>query len=133
EIAITRYLSKDGESGYRLNGARCRLVDVAEVLSDTGLGKEMHSVVSQGRVEAIIHSKPRDRRLLIEEAAGLGKHRKRRRRAQLTAGGARPRGRALGDRGNRPPPPRARDDRGDPARYRRRGAGRVGAGRAARG
>src|SRR5687768_2732824 len=83
EIAITRFLNKDGESGYRLNGARCRLIDVVEVLSDTGLGKEMHSVVSQGRVEAIIHSKPRDRRLLIEEAAGLGKHRKRRRRAQL--------------------------------------------------
>src|SRR4051794_29161760 len=83
EISILRYLNKDGESGYRLNGARCRLIDVAEVLSDTGLGKEMHSVVSQGRGEAIIHSKPRDRRLLIEEAAGLGKHRKRRRRAQL--------------------------------------------------
>ena len=83
EIAITRKLSRDGEGEYRLNGARCRLVDVIEVLSDTGLGKEMHAVVSQGRVEAIIHSKPRDRRLLIEEAAGLGKHRKRRRRAQL--------------------------------------------------
>src|SRR5947199_3344269 len=83
EIAITRFLNRDGDAGYRLNGARCRLIDVLEVLSDTGLGKEMHSVVSQGRVEAIIHSKPRDRRLLIEEAAGLGKHRKRRRRAQL--------------------------------------------------
>src|SRR4051812_25296800 len=83
ELSITRYLNKDGDSGYRLNGARCRLIDIVEVLSDTGLGKEMHSVVSQGRVEAIIHSKPRDRRLLIEEAAGLGKHRKRRRRAQL--------------------------------------------------
>src|SRR5205823_6013117 len=83
EIAITRFLNRDGDSGYRLNGARCRLIDVVEVLSDTGLGKEMHSVVSQGRVEAIIHSKPRDRRLLIEGAAGLGKHRKRRRRAQL--------------------------------------------------
>ena len=57
--------------------------DVIEILSDTGLGKEMHSVVSQGRVEAIVTSKPRDRRMLIEEAAGLGKHRKRRRRAQL--------------------------------------------------
>ena len=53
------------------------------MLSDSGLGKEMHSVVSQGRVEAIVLSRPRDRRLLIEEAAGLGKHRKRRRRAQL--------------------------------------------------
>src|SRR3954466_15999124 len=83
EISILRRLDRDGEGEYRLNGARCRLADVIEVLSDTGLGKEMHSVVSQGRVEAIIHSKPRDRRLLIEEAAGLGKHRKRRRRAQL--------------------------------------------------
>src|SRR5947208_1249300 len=83
EISIARFLSRDGDAGYRLNGARCRLIDVVEVLSDTGLGKEMHSIVSQGRVEAIIHSKPRDRRLLIEEAAGLGKHRKRRRRAQL--------------------------------------------------
>ena len=54
-----------------------------ELLSDTGLGKEAHSVISQGRVESIVTSKPRDRRLLIEEAAGLGKHRKRRRRAQL--------------------------------------------------
>ncbi|MBX5469849.1 MAG: AAA family ATPase [Thermoleophilaceae bacterium] len=83
EISILRRLERSGEGEYRLNGARCRLVDVLEVLSDTGLGKEMHSVVSQGRVESIIHSKPRDRRLLIEEAAGLGKHRKRRRRAQL--------------------------------------------------
>src|SRR5438105_672397 len=83
EISILRRLERSGDGEYRLNGARCRLVDVLEVLSDTGLGKEMHSVVSQGRVEAIVTSKPRDRRLLIEEAAGLGKHRKRRRRAQL--------------------------------------------------
>src|SRR5213596_759933 len=83
EISIARRLNRHGEGEYRLNGARCRLVDVLEVLSDTGLGKEMHSVVSQGRVEHIVTSKPRDRRLLIEEAAGLGKHRKRRRRAQL--------------------------------------------------
>src|SRR4029078_10814219 len=82
EISITRFLSKDGESGYRLNGAHCRLIDVTKWLSDTGLGKEMHSVVSQGRVEAIIHSKPRDRRLLIEEAAGLGERRKPRRGAK---------------------------------------------------
>jgi len=83
EISIMRRLDRNGEGEYRLNGARCRLVDVLEILSDTGLGKEMHSVVSQGRVEAIVTSKPKDRRLLIEEAAGLGKHRKRRRRAQL--------------------------------------------------
>ncbi len=83
EISIVRKLDRDGEGEYRLNGARCRLVDVIEVLSDSGLGKEMHSVVSQGKVETIVHSRPRDRRLMIEEAAGLGKHRKRRRRAQL--------------------------------------------------
>ncbi len=83
EISILRRLDRSGEGEYRLNGARCRLVDVLELLSDTGLGKETHSVVSQGRVEAIVTSKPRDRRMLIEEAAGLGKHRKRRRRAQL--------------------------------------------------
>src|SRR5262245_58393822 len=83
EISIVRRLDRSGDGEYRLNGARCRLVDVLELLSDPGLGKESHSVVSQGRVEAIVTSKPRDRRLLIEEAAGLGKHRKRRRRAQL--------------------------------------------------
>ncbi len=83
EVSIVRRLDRTGEGEYRLAGARCRLVDVVEVLSDTGLGKEMHSVISQGRVESLVTSKPRDRRLLIEEAAGLGKHRKRRRRAQL--------------------------------------------------
>jgi chromosome segregation protein len=83
ELSILRRLNRAGDGEYRLNGAHCRLVDVLELLSDTGLGKEAHSVISQGRVEAIVTSKPRDRRLLIEEAAGLGKHRKRRRRAQL--------------------------------------------------
>ncbi len=83
EISIERRLDRNGDGGYRLNGARCRLSDVLETLSDTGLGKETHSVVSQGRVESIVTSKPRERRLLIEEAAGLGKHRKRRRRAHL--------------------------------------------------
>jgi chromosome segregation ATPase len=83
EIAIRRRLDRDGEGEYRLNGARCRLVDVIEALADANLGNEMHSVISQGRVEEIVHSRPRERRLLVEEAAGLGKHRKRRRRAQL--------------------------------------------------
>src|SRR3982074_3457109 len=83
EISILRRLDRTGDGEYRINGARCRLIDVVEPLSDTGLGKEMHSVVSQGRVEAVVSSRPRDRRLLVEEAAGLGKHRKRRRRAQL--------------------------------------------------
>jgi chromosome segregation ATPase len=89
EIAVQRRLDRAGEGVYRLNGARCRLADVTDVLSDTNLGREMHSVISQGRVETIVHSKPRERRLLIEEAAGLGKHRKRRRRAELKLRGAR--------------------------------------------
>ena len=83
EVSVLRRLERSGEGEYRINGARCRLVDVLEVLSDTGLGREMHSVVSQGRIESIVHSRPRERRLLIEEAAGLGKHRKRRHRAEL--------------------------------------------------
>src|SRR4029453_7988027 len=83
EVSIARRLDRAGEGEYRINGAKCRLMDVIEILSDTGLGKEMHSVVSQGRVEGIVTSKPKDRRMLIEEAAGLGKTRKRRRRAQL--------------------------------------------------
>ncbi|HYX78118.1 MAG TPA: AAA family ATPase [Solirubrobacterales bacterium] len=83
EISISRRLDRHGEGEYRINGARCRLVDVIEVLADANLGREMHSVISQGRVEEIVHSRPRERRLLVEEAAGLGKHRKRRRRAQL--------------------------------------------------
>jgi chromosome segregation ATPase len=83
ELAIKRRLDRSGEGEYRVNGARCRLADVLEVLSDANLGGEMHSVISQGNVEEVVHSKPRDRRLLVEEAAGLGKHRKRRRRAQL--------------------------------------------------
>src|SRR6478735_7649654 len=89
EIAVERRLDRSGDSGYRLNGARARLADITDVLSDTNLGREMHSVISQGRVESIIHSKPRERRLLIEEAAGLGKHRKRRRRAELKLRGTR--------------------------------------------
>jgi chromosome segregation ATPase len=83
EISVTRKLDRSGDGGYRLNGARCRLADVSEALSDASLGREMHSVIGQGKVEEIVLSKPRERRLLIEEAAGLGKHRKRRRRAQL--------------------------------------------------
>jgi len=83
EIAITRRLDRNGDGEYRLNGARCRLTDIIELLSDANLGREMHSVISQGRVDSIVHSKPRERRLLIEEAAGLGKFRKRRRRSEL--------------------------------------------------
>jgi chromosome segregation protein len=83
EISISRRIERNGDGEYRLNGARCRLVDIVEALSDTNMGREAHSVISQGKVEEIVSSKPRDRRMLIEEAAGLGKHRKRRHSAQL--------------------------------------------------
>jgi chromosome segregation protein len=83
EIAISRRIERNGDGEYRLNGARCRLVDILEALADTNMGREAHSVISQGKVEQIVHSKAKDRRLLIEEAAGLGKHRKRRHNAQL--------------------------------------------------
>src|ERR1700709_218696 len=89
EVAVQRRLDRSGDGAYRLNGARCRLADVTDVLSDTNLGREMHSGISQGRVETIVPSKPRERRLLVEEAAGLGKHRKRRRRAELKLRAAR--------------------------------------------
>src|SRR5690606_33367534 len=82
-LPIVRRLDRNGAGEYRLNGDRCRQVVVLEALSDAGSGREMHWDNSQGKVEEIVNSKPRQRRLLIEEAAGLGKHRKRRRRAQL--------------------------------------------------
>src|SRR5262249_35090582 len=63
EVAIRRRLDRDGEGGYWLNGARCRHLDVVEGLADANLGREMHSVISQGRVEEIVHSRPRERRL----------------------------------------------------------------------
>ena len=72
EISVRRRLDRNGEGEYRLNGARCRLVDVIEALADANLGREMHSVISQGRVEEIVHSKPRDRRLLAQGGTRLG-------------------------------------------------------------
>src|SRR5688572_26703740 len=82
-VSVQRRIERGGEGTYRINGARARLADVIEILAEANLGREMHSVISQGRVEEIVLSAPRERRLLVEEAAGLGKHRKRRRRAQL--------------------------------------------------
>src|SRR6201995_361052 len=89
EIAVERRLDRGGDGGYRLNGARARLADVTDVLSDTNLGREMHSVISQGRVETIVHSKPRERRVLVEGGAGLRKPRQSRRRAELKLRSAR--------------------------------------------
>jgi chromosome segregation ATPase len=83
EVAITRRLHRGGEGQYLVNGAQVRRVDVVELLADVGLGSAMGSIVSQGRVEAILASKPDERRHLVEEAAGLGRFKRRRHRAEL--------------------------------------------------
>ena len=83
EVSIVRRLHRGGEGQYLVNGAHVRRTDVVELLSDVGLGSAMGSIVSQGRVEAILASKPEERRTLVEEAAGLGKFKRRRHRAEL--------------------------------------------------
>src|SRR5438105_337141 len=82
EVSITRRLYRDSEAEYLINRARVRRLDVRELLADTGLGREMHSVIGQGRVEEILLSSPHERRRFVEEAAGLGKFQRRRVRAE---------------------------------------------------
>ncbi|MFC4602261.1 chromosome segregation protein SMC [Rhodococcus kronopolitis] len=81
EVSITRRMFRDGAGEYEINGTSCRLMDVQELLSDSGIGREMHVIVGQGRLAAILESRPEDRRAFIEEAAGVLKHRKRREKA----------------------------------------------------
>ncbi|MDP1808901.1 MAG: chromosome segregation protein SMC [Actinomycetota bacterium] len=81
EVTISRRLYRSGESEYALNRTPCRLIDIHEILSDTGLGREMYSVISQGRLDDILNSKPSERRQLLEEAAGVLKHKRRKERA----------------------------------------------------
>jgi chromosome segregation protein len=88
ELSVMRRLHRDGESEYLLNRARVRRLDVLELLSAAGLGPESHAVIGQGRVEEILLSRPAERRRLIEEAAGLGGHARRRARAEEKPGGA---------------------------------------------
>ncbi len=82
EITITRTLFRSGDSEYSINGAPCRLLDIQELLSDTGVGRQQHVIVSQGHLDAILEARPEDRRAVIEEAAGVLKHRRRRERAE---------------------------------------------------
>ena len=81
EVTISRTLFRGGGSEYRINGTACRLLDVQELLSDTGLGRQMHVIVGQGRLDAVLSATPEDRRGFIEEAAGVLKHRRRKERA----------------------------------------------------
>jgi chromosome segregation protein len=83
ELSVMRRLHRGGEGQYLINRASVRRTDVLELLGDAGLGHEMHAVISQGRVEQILSSKPEERRALIEEAAGLGSFKSRRHRAEL--------------------------------------------------
>jgi chromosome segregation protein len=81
EVSVTRLMFRDGASEYSINGNRCRLVDVQELMSDSGIGRELHVVVGQGQLDAVLSARPEDRRGFIEEAAGVLKHRKRKEKA----------------------------------------------------
>jgi len=83
EVSIARRLHRGGEGQYLVNKAQVRRTDLVELLADVGLGGSMHSIVSQGKVEAVLASKPEERRELVEEAAGLGKFKRRKHRAEL--------------------------------------------------
>ncbi|TPF97726.1 chromosome segregation protein SMC [Bifidobacterium sp. UTCIF-39] len=87
EVTISRTMFRGGGSAYEINGTPCRLLDIQELLSDTGLGSHMHVIVGQGRLDRILHADPAGHRAFIEEAAGILKHRKRKERAlrKLTA------------------------------------------------
>ncbi|MBO0837889.1 MAG: AAA family ATPase, partial [Actinobacteria bacterium] len=82
EVTISRLLFRSGQSEYAINGDQCRLLDVTELLSDTGLGREMHVIVSQGQLDEVLNAGPDARRALIEEAAGVLKHRRRKEKAE---------------------------------------------------
>jgi chromosome segregation protein len=81
EVTISRLMFRSGQSEYAINGDTCRLLDVQDLLSDSGIGREMHVIVGQGHLDGILHSGPEARRALIEEAAGVLKHRKRKEKA----------------------------------------------------
>ncbi len=81
EVTISRLLFRSGQSEYSINGDHCRLLDVQELLSDSGLGREMHVIVGQGQLDEVLHAGPEARRALIEEAAGVLKHRRRKEKA----------------------------------------------------
>ena len=83
EVSIARRLVRGAEGQYLVNRASVRRTDLVEILSDVGLGAAMHSIVGQGKVEQVLASKPEDRRAFVEEAAGLGKFKWRRHRAEL--------------------------------------------------
>ncbi|MEU0408768.1 chromosome segregation protein SMC [Streptomyces griseorubiginosus] len=81
EVTITRIMFRNGGSEYQINGDTCRLLDIQDLLSDSGIGREMHVIVGQGQLDSVLHADPTGRRAFIEEAAGVLKHRKRKEKA----------------------------------------------------
>jgi chromosome segregation protein len=81
EVTVSRAMFATGETTYSINDVECRALDVQELLSDTGLGRQTHTIVGQGQLDAILNARPEERRLFIEEAAGILKHRRRKERA----------------------------------------------------
>jgi len=82
EVSVSRTLFRSGESEYAINGIACRLLDVQDLLSDAGVGRQQHVIVSQGQIDAVLNARPEDRRAIIEEASGVLKHRKRKEKAE---------------------------------------------------
>jgi chromosome segregation protein len=82
EVAISRRVFRSGESEYQINGSRCRLKDVQEMLMDTGIGKDGYSVIGQGQIDQLLSTKPQDRRMIFEEAAGIVKYKTRKEQAE---------------------------------------------------
>ena len=82
EVTISRILFRTGESEYSINGVPCRLLDVQELLSDAGVGRQQHVIVSQGQIDAVLNARPEDRRAIVEEAAGVLKYRRRKEKAE---------------------------------------------------
>ncbi len=82
EVTLTRILFRSGDSEYAINGVPCRLLDLQELLSDAGVGRQQHVIVSQGQIDAVLNARPEDRRGIIEEAAGVLKYRKRKEKAE---------------------------------------------------
>src|ERR1700728_2159263 len=97
EVTITRTLFRSGESEYAINGAPCRLLDIQELLSDTGVGRQQHMIIGQGQLDTVLNARPEDRRAIIEEAAGVLKHRRRRERAERRLAGTAENLERLGD------------------------------------
>jgi len=83
EVSIGRRVVRGGETTYTINRAACRLTDVVELTAELGLGREMHSIIGQGKVETLLAAKPQERRALVEEAAGLGRYKRRRERSEI--------------------------------------------------